>query len=51
MTTNRPAYGASRSDDATNPRISSDGPMREMERSEADKLRYAYNSLCVMLEY
>lgn len=45
MTTNRPAYGASRSDDATNPRISSDGPIREMERSEADKLRYAYNSL------
>jgi hypothetical protein len=51
MTTNRPAYGASRSDDATNPRMSSDGPIRVMESSEPDKLRYACNSLCVMLGY
>lgn len=45
MTTNRPAYGASRSDDATNPRRSSDFPMRAMERREPDKLWYVCSSL------
>lgn len=45
-TTKRPAYGASRKDDAKKPRRSSDGPKRTIEANEPVKLSQAYILLC-----
>lgn len=39
---NRPAYGASRSDDTKNPLVSSAGPWRTIDPSAPVRLVYAY---------
>jgi hypothetical protein len=45
-TMNIPAYGASRNEDARNPRKSSEGPRRAMDRKAPGRLVYAYRLLC-----
>ena len=43
---NRPAYGASRRAEGTNPLKSSDGPARARDKNALERLSYAYKLLC-----